>query len=396
MWVNEAHFHQSNGSTWTPSDPQTLLYDGHGSTRALMQGAGASAGIASGQIFDYDAYGQMLPRYSSSSPTSEIAQAPGTTLLYAGEQTDPSTGLQYLRSRYYSPASGRFTQMDPFAGVQGDPQSLHKYLYAHANPVMNVDPSGESIAGLAERVIGAYSFGLFAAADAFAGGQYDQIVGAYQGGLIIGFLAGPAIGRALAAGGTIGTATATGLVGLGAYGAYESFANGRYAQGLFRGASALAFAGLYTGQQVAASLERGLAELNPLEWFAGGGLPSGYGGGRGITVLVASMDRFPTAYLDRHQFWTNGNYRLLREAQEVHETGDLASGKSQFFDSIDSKQATLDAAMYADRYNSWDARGKAKVEMSTFIGISARTGKPTNIINVYRRAGKSIHGSPGN
>jgi hypothetical protein len=65
------------GSTWTAQPLETLLYDGHGSTRALMQGAGASAGIASGQIFDYDAYGQMLPRYSSSSPTSEIGQVTG-------------------------------------------------------------------------------------------------------------------------------------------------------------------------------------------------------------------------------------------------------------------------------------------------------------------------------
>jgi RHS repeat-associated protein len=147
-----------SGSSWTPSDPQTLLYDGHGSTRALMIGNGPGnpdanppilpARIAADQVFDYDAYGQMLPRYASSSATSEIVQTPATTLLYAGEQTDRSTGLQYLRARYYSPASGRFTQMDQFAGVQSDPQSLHKYLYAHANPVMNVDPSGEIALGV--------------------------------------------------------------------------------------------------------------------------------------------------------------------------------------------------------------------------------------------------------
>ena len=32
--------------------------------------------------------------------------------------------------------------MDPFAGNNLDPQSLHKYLYAHDNPVNNADPSG--------------------------------------------------------------------------------------------------------------------------------------------------------------------------------------------------------------------------------------------------------------
>ena len=33
--------------------------------------------------------------------------------------------------------------MDPFAGNNQDPQSLHKYLYCHANPVNAIDPSGE-------------------------------------------------------------------------------------------------------------------------------------------------------------------------------------------------------------------------------------------------------------
>ena len=32
--------------------------------------------------------------------------------------------------------------MDPFAGWPYQPQSLHKYLYAGANPVMYSDPSG--------------------------------------------------------------------------------------------------------------------------------------------------------------------------------------------------------------------------------------------------------------
>jgi hypothetical protein len=35
--------------------------------------------------------------------------------------------------------------MDTFAGRIFDPQSLHKYVYGHNNPVMNVDPSGNFI-----------------------------------------------------------------------------------------------------------------------------------------------------------------------------------------------------------------------------------------------------------
>lgn len=33
--------------------------------------------------------------------------------------------------------------MDPFGGNHYDPQSLHKYSYAHGDPVNGIDPSGE-------------------------------------------------------------------------------------------------------------------------------------------------------------------------------------------------------------------------------------------------------------
>jgi RHS repeat-associated protein len=113
----------------------TFVYDGHGSTRDVA--AVISTVVTVLQSYAYNAYGVRI----SASNLTSLATAALTSLLYSGEQTDKS-GMQYLRARYYRPDVGRFISFDSYAGRKGDPQSLHKYLYAHANPVMGIDPSG--------------------------------------------------------------------------------------------------------------------------------------------------------------------------------------------------------------------------------------------------------------
>jgi len=82
--------------------------------------------------------------------------------LYAGEQLDPNVGFYYLRARYYSQATGRFITTDPFQGNIFEPVSLHRYLYAKANPLFYADPSGESpLALVAIGVISALLSGLY-------------------------------------------------------------------------------------------------------------------------------------------------------------------------------------------------------------------------------------------
>jgi len=115
-----------------------LLYDGHGSTRQLA----GSNGIISAN-YAYDAYGKML----GGNPGVTDGKQSATDLLYAGEQFDPGLQMEYLRARYYDQDNGRFNRLDPFEGYDDEPQSLHKYVYAHNNPVCNVDPSGKSIIG---------------------------------------------------------------------------------------------------------------------------------------------------------------------------------------------------------------------------------------------------------
>ncbi len=103
-------------------------YDGLGSTRFLSDAGGAVT-----DWYDYVAFGEVLN------------QTGGTENLYlfAGEQFDTSLEQYYLRARYYDQEVGRFTQMDVWIGSSHDPVTLHKYLYANANPVLYSDPSGK-------------------------------------------------------------------------------------------------------------------------------------------------------------------------------------------------------------------------------------------------------------
>ena len=110
-------------------DGKTSYYlcDGHGNVRALVDEEGKIT-----DSYSYDAYGNLL-------------QAEGETkndFLYTGEQYNATTGLYYLRARYMNPSTGTFISMDSYKGNTYDPVSLHKYLYANANPVMNSDPTG--------------------------------------------------------------------------------------------------------------------------------------------------------------------------------------------------------------------------------------------------------------
>ena len=47
-----------------------------------------------------------------------------------------------MRSRYYDPSTGRFTQRDKYLGNYTDPLSLNRYTYGHNNPIKYIDPSG--------------------------------------------------------------------------------------------------------------------------------------------------------------------------------------------------------------------------------------------------------------
>jgi RHS repeat-associated protein len=121
---------------WTASATDYLLYDGHGSTRQL---AGSTQIIR--ESYHYDGYGTLLQDSSAESDPG-VTPAKETSILYAGEQFDTTSQFYNNRARWYNPLNGRFNRVDPFSGNLYDPQSLHKYLYCHANPVNSIDPTG--------------------------------------------------------------------------------------------------------------------------------------------------------------------------------------------------------------------------------------------------------------
>jgi RHS repeat-associated protein len=102
-------------------------YDGLGSTRYLSDASGTLT-----DSYDYESFGQLLNETGSTE----------NRYRFAGEQLDSGLDQYYLRARYYNQYAGRFTQMDTWMGNNSDPVTLHKYLYANADPANMVDPSG--------------------------------------------------------------------------------------------------------------------------------------------------------------------------------------------------------------------------------------------------------------
>ncbi|MEJ2742644.1 MAG: RHS repeat-associated core domain-containing protein [Gammaproteobacteria bacterium] len=117
-------------------------YDGLGSTRALSDASGSLT-----DTYDYEAFGEVLTQTG----------ATVNSYLFTGEQFDQDLDQYYLRARYYNQATGRFTQQDTWMGVDSDPITLNKYVYANADPVNWTDPTGNFSIGSAMSAIGNFA-----------------------------------------------------------------------------------------------------------------------------------------------------------------------------------------------------------------------------------------------
>jgi RHS repeat-associated protein len=104
---------------------QWLLTDHLGSVRDLTNAAGVNL-----NHMDYDAFGNI------------VSQANGlfvSRYAYTGRETDPETGFEFERGRYYDPHTGRWSTEDPMGFDASDP---NLYRYATNRPTEATDPSG--------------------------------------------------------------------------------------------------------------------------------------------------------------------------------------------------------------------------------------------------------------
>ena len=137
-----------------------LHHDQLGSTRAITDASGNIVGSAT-----YNPYG-TVNAVGLGTATSHFG--------FAGQYTDPESGLQYLRARFYEPASGQFLTRDPVAAV-----TRSAYGYAANSPQGATDPTGlffnpiDTVVGVVEGgvdlVTGVGETGVKAAGSAMGG-----------------------------------------------------------------------------------------------------------------------------------------------------------------------------------------------------------------------------------
>lgn len=106
----------------------TYLQDGHGSVSELTD---SNATVVN--QYRYDAFGNILNGFE---------KIPNN-YCYNSEYVDKETGFYYLRARHYNPETGTFIEEDTYKGDIHDSVTLHKYLFAGANPVVYEDPTGQ-------------------------------------------------------------------------------------------------------------------------------------------------------------------------------------------------------------------------------------------------------------
>ena len=155
-----------------------LSADQQGSTRLLTDTTGAVVGA-----YTYDPYGNVTSHTGSAT----------ANLQYDGQYTDAESGYQYLRARYYDPATAQFVSSDPLSGL-----TRSTYQYVANDPLNRADPSGQFMHIVFGAVVGAIVGGTVGAANYFVNNMIVEgqpfnarkFLGSTVGGAVNGAIVG--------------------------------------------------------------------------------------------------------------------------------------------------------------------------------------------------------------
>lgn len=78
--------------------------------------------------------------YGGEYSNTEVARK--SDISFAGKPYDEEIGLSYFGGRWYDPATGRFTGIDPMPVDPNDYRTFNRYAYGFNNPYKYVDPDG--------------------------------------------------------------------------------------------------------------------------------------------------------------------------------------------------------------------------------------------------------------
>ena len=115
---------EDNAGNW-----EWMLEDGLGSVRSVVNNA-----LTVLEHRHFEPYGNLYAGTMNETPFG-----------FTGEWRDSTTGMYYLRARYYAPGMGTFVSRDPYAGTTARAMSLNGYSWVEGRVADGRDPSGMDV-----------------------------------------------------------------------------------------------------------------------------------------------------------------------------------------------------------------------------------------------------------
>ena len=131
LWASKIVNGTTTTETWDVAEGLTIMFQDGATEYYYEDHVGRMHVLASStsetvSSFSYDSYDILVAQKGTT-----------TSFGYAGQYTDGESEYQYLRARYYDPATSQFLTVDPLVDQTGQP-----YGYGNSNPLNTVDPLG--------------------------------------------------------------------------------------------------------------------------------------------------------------------------------------------------------------------------------------------------------------